>query len=42
MGGMNRGIVPGDRNRAHILDVNDDIEIEIDEEYKKMLENLAA
>lgn len=39
---VDRVIVPGDRNRAHILDGNDDIEIEIDEEYKKMLENLAA
>lgn len=40
--GVDRVFVPGDRNFAHTLNVNDDSEIEIDEEHKKMLENLAA
>ena len=38
--GVDKVIVPGDRNLGNKLDVNDDTEIEIDEKYKEMLISL--
>lgn len=39
--GVDKVIVPGDRNLGNKLDVNDDTEIEIDEKYMEMLIDLA-
>ncbi len=39
--GVDGVVVPGDRNFKEKAGVNDDTELEIDEEYKKVLENLA-
>ena len=39
--GVDKVVVPGDRNLEKKLNISDDTDIEIDEKYKEILKNLA-
>ena len=40
--GVDKVVVPGDRNLEKKLNISDDTDIEIDEKYKEILKNLAS